>query len=77
MLYRLKIVKCLDVILNTHNLEEVIDIIRRVVSKCSENSKLYIHVLDIEDDVLVDKKLVITGSIKEVLHRNIQQHDQP
>ncbi len=77
MLFRLKIVKCLDILVESSSIDEVLKENRELIKKCREDSKLYIHVLERTSGEIIDRGMVYSSTVKDVLHHMLQQYDQP
>ncbi len=77
MLFRVKIVKCLDIVVESNSIEELIREYRELLETCNQESKIYIHRLSEKNGFLVDEGRLLSGIVKEVLHHRIQQRDQP
>ncbi len=77
MWYRVKIVKCLDLVVKAENFNELINEVKNMITACDENNKIYIHVLRKEDNRFIDEKTLYAGTVKGVLHHKTSRHDQP
>lgn len=73
----MKIVNCIDAVLEDGDVEEIIHDLIDVLKKCDQDAKIFIHKLERTVDELVDKGLVYSSTVKEVLLHTLQQHDQP
>jgi len=69
LLYRLKVVKCIDTVLDDlySGVEELVKAFKHVLKYCGDEARIYVHVLERSSGELVDKGIVYTGSVKEVL----------
>jgi len=69
LLYRLKVVKCIDTLVDDlySNAEELVEAFKHVLEYCGDEARVYVHVLERGSGELVDKGIVYTGSVKEVL----------
>jgi len=76
LLIRLKIVKCLDVIMDVEN-NYLKNILEEVGAICGLDSKIFIHRVERRGNEIVDVELIYTGIIKEVLHHNKTPRGQP
>jgi len=72
-----KIVNCIDAVLEDKDVEKIIHDLIDILKKCDQDAKIFIHKLEITGDELVDKGLVYSSTVKEVLLHTLQQHDQP
>ena len=70
MIYRVKVVKCVDIVLDDlySSVEELIKAFKHILEHCGDEARIYVHVLERVSGELVDKGIVYTGSVKEVLH---------
>jgi hypothetical protein len=63
--YRIKIVKCLDAIVEAEDLNELVDLIRA----CNEGSKTYIHILEYRSGEFIDRGVIYRGLLRDLLRR--------
>ncbi len=76
-IYRVKIPKCLDVIIYGDT-EKILSLLKYVVEHniCDKSSKLYIHSLKQDGNELVDEKLVLSTRLDEFREDMLSSHDQ-
>jgi len=76
MLYRVKAVKCLDVLLeySSSDLNSLLDMLSPLLEKCGYGTKLYVHILEKSGDTLVDRGVACIGSVKEVLRDSTSRY---
>ena len=62
--------RCLDIVLDhpSSDPSKLLSEINNLLSECSEEAKVYVHVLRRCGDRLCDEKIVLTATVKEVLH---------
>ncbi|RLG81658.1 MAG: hypothetical protein DRO13_00600 [Thermoprotei archaeon] len=71
MLIRIKVVKCLDAVVENGDLEEIIENYKPLISFCPPHLQVYIHELVRDSRSLRDKRLITKTSVKELLHHSM------
>jgi len=73
LLYRVKVVKCIDIVLDDsyNSIEELVKAFEHILEYCSGEAKIYVHVLERGSRELADKGIVYTGSVEEALRGKI------
>ncbi|MET1160831.1 MAG: hypothetical protein ABWW65_07715 [Thermoprotei archaeon] len=71
MLFRIKVVKCLDIVVEGNDLGSIVREYRELIGMCNESSQIYVHVLERKDNELVDKGLMYRGNVREALRGSI------
>jgi len=69
LIYRVKVVKCIDIVLDDlySSVEELVKAFKHVLEYCGGEARIYVHVLERGSGELVDRGIIYTGSVKEVL----------
>jgi hypothetical protein len=63
--YRVKIVRCIDAIVEAGNLNELADL----MMICDEGSKTYVHILEYRGGEFIDKGVIYSGLLRDFLRK--------
>lgn len=64
MLFRLKITKCVDIIIESSSLDNVLKLLNNLVENCSSAERIFVHVVERKDNELINKGIVYSKEIK-------------
>lgn len=65
MLFRVKITKCIDIVIESNELNEVMDLVDKFSKTCRNAEKIFIHRLDRENNELIDRGIVYSKESME------------
>ncbi|MEM0380345.1 MAG: hypothetical protein QXX35_05355 [Desulfurococcaceae archaeon] len=64
MLFRVKITKCVDIVVEASDLNEVMDFADNLLRECTNAEKVFIHSIDKGFNELIDKGVVYRKLVK-------------
>ena len=70
--YRVKVVKCIDVIIKAETLKHALENVRYLLLSCGDDSRIFVHKISKEGDMPRDEGLMFKGTVKEVLHHMLE-----
>ncbi len=74
MFFRIKVVKCADIIVDVDNIQELDKIFRSLRSICDEKSRTYVHILARRERKYVDQGVVFSGLLREARPDRLSQY---
>ncbi|OYT40465.1 MAG: hypothetical protein B6U89_02090 [Desulfurococcales archaeon ex4484_58] len=77
MIIRLKIVGCLDIVVEDQDYMEVLRGFIDILTSCPGEARVFIHELTRGEKELVDNKLLFSSRLEDILNHMLQQRDQP
>ncbi len=74
MFFRIKVVKCADIIVDADNIQELDKIFRSLKSICDEKSRTYVHILARLERKYIDQGVIFNGLLREARSDRLSQY---